>query len=125
MKRKVFLDQFRRRFVLRYIPTFSKYIDVLSTQSSFPFFSPRSDTPSVKESPPLYILSPCFHPSLPLVDQISDLLDVYPIRTFLKPLCVAIRLNITVHASLPYKCGKLVKCRAFNVVVLAFFSDIS
>ena len=63
--------------------------------------------------------------SLPLVDYVSDPLDACPIRTLLETLYVAIRLNITVHASFPHKYGQLVRCRTFNVVVTTFFSDIS
>ena len=39
------------------------------------------------------------------VDYVDDFLDVCPIRAFLENLCVAVRLNITVHASFPHKCG--------------------
>ena len=76
------------------------------------------------ESLPLYNL-PSFDPNLPLVDYVDDLLDACPIRALLETLCVAVRLNITNQASFPHKCGQLVKCRTFNMMVVAFFLDIS
>ena len=59
----------------------------------------------------------------PRVGQIVGV-DHCPISTFLKSLVVAVRLKITVQVSLPHKCGQLVRCRAFNAVVTAFFLDI-
>lgn len=73
---------------------------------------------------PLYSLH-SFDLSLPHVDYVDDLLDACPIRALLEILCVAVRLNTTVQVSFPYKCDQLVRCRTFNVVVAALFSDIS
>ena len=73
----------------------------------------------------LYTVLFLFNHSLPLVDGISNFLDACPIRTFLEPLYVAVRLDIIVQAPLLYKCGQLVRYRAFDIVVAAFFSDIS
>ena len=66
------------------------------------FFFCRLNAPSFMEAFPLYSLFLSFHLSLPLV-----------------------RLNITFQASFPHKCSQLVRCRAFNMVVVVFFSDIS
>ena len=66
-----------------------------------------------------------FHLSLPCVDQIAYLLDTCPISIFLKFLWVAVRLEVTIQVSLPYKCSQLVRCKAFNVVAVAFFIDTS
>ena len=76
------------------------------------------------ESLPLYSL-PSFDLSLPLVDYVDDHLDACPIRALLEILCITVRLNTTIHASFPHKCGQLVRCKTFNVVEVAFFSDIS
>ena len=73
----------------------------------------------------LYIVLFLFNPNLPLFDCISDLLDTCPIRALLETLCVVVRLNITIQASFPHKFGQLVRCRTFNVVVAAFFLNIS
>ena len=43
---------------------------------------------------------PFFHLSLPHVDQITNLLDIVPINTFLKSLWVAVKLEVTVQVSL-------------------------
>ena len=56
------------------------------------------------EAIPLYSLT-LLDPSSPLVDYVGDLLDACPIRTLLETLCVAVRLNVTVQASFPHKCG--------------------
>ena len=45
---------------------------------------------------------PFFNLSLPRVDQIANPLDICPISTFLKSLWVAVRLEVTIHVSLPY-----------------------
>ena len=66
-----------------------------------------------------------FNPSPPLVGHVDDLLDACPIRNLLEVLWVAVSWNILAHGSFPHKCGQLVRCWAFNVVVTAFFSDIS
>ena len=73
----------------------------------------------------LYIVLFLFNPSLPPVNCISDLLNTCHIKALLKPLCVAVKFSITIYASFPHKCGQLVRCRTFNVVVATFFSDIS
>ena len=65
------------------------------------------------------------HPHLPLVDLLDDLLDACPIQNLLKALWIAVNWDITIQVSFPYKCGQLVRCRALNVVVITFFSDIS
>ena len=77
------------------------------------------------EALPLYSLPFYLHPSLPLVNHVDDLLDACSIRTLLEALDVAVRLNIPVLAPFPHKCGQGIRCRIFNVVVAAFFSDIS
>ena len=76
------------------------------------------------ESIPLYSLT-LFDHSLPLVDYGGDSLDACPIKTFLETLYVAVRLNVTIQALFPRKCSQLVRCRTFNVMVAAFFLDIS
>ena len=44
-----------------------------------------------------FLYSPILlNPSLPPVNSVNDILDAYPIRTFLEYWCVAVRLNITV-----------------------------
>ena len=98
----------------------------LSTKCSFFFllFSQRFHAPFFVRTISLY--SPLFlYPSLPLVDLIGDLLDAYPIQNFLEALCIAINWDITFQVSFSYKCSQLVGCRAFNVVVATFFSNIS
>ena len=90
----------------------------------FFFFSLRLHAPFFTGAFPLYSLV-LFNPSLPLVDNVSDLLDACPIRTLLEALGVVVRLNILVLALFPHKCGQGIRCRTFNVVVAAFFSDIS
>ena len=72
-----------------------------------------------------YIVLFLFNPSLPHVDCLSDLLDACPIKALLEPLCVAVRLNITVQTLFPHKCSQLIRCKTFNVVIAAFFSYIS
>jgi len=52
-------------------------------------------------------------------------MDAYPIIALLEPLYIAVRLNITVQTSFLHKCSQLVRYKKFNVVVAAFFSDIS
>ena len=90
-----------------------------SSLSKYKMFSPRficfaSDSmPHFSRGSFLYIVIFLFNPSLPPVDCISDLLDACSIRALLEPLCVAVRLNITVQASFPHKCGQLVRCRTF------------
>ena len=76
------------------------------------------------ESLPFCSFTP-LDPNLPLVDDVDDLLYACPIKILLETLFVVVRLNITVQASFPHKCGQLVRCRIFNVVVAAFFSNIS
>ena len=120
LKRKILLNQIWGSYVLIFIPTVSKYKEFFSC--IFFFFFPSS--PVFMESLPLYSL-PSFDPSLPLVDYVDDLLDACPIRALLETLCVAMRLNTTVQASFPHKCGQLVRYRTFNVVVAAFLSDVS
>ena len=66
------------------------------------YFFCRLNAPFFMEAFSLYSLFLSFHLSLPLV-----------------------RLNITFQASFPHKCGQLVRCRVFNMVVVVFFSDIS
>ena len=65
------------------------------------------------------------HPSLPLVDLISDLLNACLVKNLLEVLWTAVNWDITVHVSFLHKCGQLVRCRAFNVVVVTFLPDIS
>ena len=89
---------------------------VCFSSDSIPHFSQRSF---------LYKVLFLFNLSLPPVDCISDLLDACPIKALLKPLCVTVRLNITIQASFPHKCGQLVRCRTFNVVVATFILDFS
>ena len=72
----------------------------------------------------LYTVIFLFNPNFPPIDYISDFMDVCPIKFFLEPLCVAVRLNVIVQISFPHKCGQLVRCRAFNVVIAVFFSNI-
>ena len=76
------------------------------------------------ESIPLYSLT-LFNPSLPLVDFVGDPLDACPIKTLLETLYVAVRLNMTVQVLFPHKCSQLIRCKTFNMVVAAFFLDIS
>ena len=66
-----------------------------------------------------------FNPSLLFVDCINDVLDACSIRALLEPLCVVVRLNLTVQVLFPHKCNQLVRCRTFNMVIVTFFSDIS
>ena len=89
------------------------------------FFFSQWFPPISHEGSFLYIVIFLFNPSLSSVDCISDLLDAYPIRALLEPLCVIARLNITAQASFPHKCDQLVSCKTFNVVVATFFLDIS
>ena len=89
------------------------------------FFFSQWFPPISHEGSFLYIVIFLFNPNLSSVDCISDLLDAYPIRALLEPLCVIARLNITAQASFPHKCGQLVSCKTFNVVVATFFLDIS
>ena len=75
---------------------------------------------------PFLLYSPSIlHPNLPFVDLIDDLLDACPIQNLLEILWIAVNWDITVQVSFPHKCDQLVRCRAFNVVVATFFSDIS
>ena len=89
---------------------------VCFSSDSIPHFSQRSF---------LYIVLFLFNLNFPLVDCISDLLDACPIKSLLNPLCVTVRLNITVQTSFPHKRGQLVRCRTFNVVIAAFILDFS
>ena len=73
---------------------------------------------------PLYSPS-IIHPNLPLVDLIDDFLDACPIQNLLEALWRAVNWDIIIHVSFPHKCGQLVRCKAFTVVVVAFFLDIS
>ena len=81
--------------------------------------------PLLSWRPSPYSLPLYLYPNLPLVDHVDDLLDACPIRTLLESLGVVVRLNIPVLALFPHKCGQGIRCRTFNVVVAAFFSDIS
>ena len=74
---------------------------------AFPFYSPS-----------------IFNPSLPLVNHVGDLLDVCLIRNLLEALWIAVNWDIIVQVSFPHKYGQLVRCRAFNVVVAAYFPNI-
>ena len=65
------------------------------------------------------------HPHLPLVDLLDDLLDVYPIQNPLEALWIVVNWDITVQVSFSHKCGQLIRCKAFNMVVIAFFPNIS
>ena len=65
------------------------------------------------------------HPHLPLVDLLDDLLDVYPIQNPLEALWIVVNWDITVQVSFSHKCGQLVRCKAFNMVVVGFFPNIS
>lgn len=123
LKLKIFLGQIRGGYVLIQIYDFWEYTEFLIHRVLF-FFLSQIQSLSVKESLPLYTHYPSPQLSLPLIDQVGDLLDAFPIRIFLKPLCVTVRLNTTIQASLPHKCGQLVRCRVFNVVIVAFFSYI-
>ena len=91
----------------------------------FFFFFVSDYIPHFSQESFLYIVLFLFNPSLPSVDCISDLLDACPIRALLEPLCVVVKLNITVQTSFSHKCGQLVRCRTFNVVIATFFSNIS
>ena len=93
--------------------------------SLFFFFFLSDYIPHFSRESFLYIVLFLFNPSLPSVDCISDLLDACPIRALLEPLCVVVKLNITVQTSFSHKCGQLVRCRTFNVVIATFFSNIS
>ena len=73
---------------------------------------------------PLYSPS-ILHPNLPLVDLIDDFLDACPIQNLLEALWRAVNWDIIIHVSFSHKCGQLVRCKAFTVVVIAFFLDIS
>ena len=98
----------------------------LSTRCSFfsLLFSQRFHAPFFVRAISLY--SPLFlYPILPLVDLVGDLLDACPIQNFLEVLCIAVNWDITVQVSFPHKCDQLVGYRTFNVVVAAFFSNIS
>ena len=92
--------------------------------SCFSFFL-RDYMPQFSQGSFLYIVLLPFNPSLPSVDCVSDLLDACPIRALLEPLCVVVRHNITIQASFPHKCSQFIRCRTFNVVVVALFTDIS
>ena len=100
----------------------------LSKYKMFPFsfvcFSSDS-IPHFSYTSFLYIVLFLFNLSFPPVDCISDLLDACPIKALLNPLCVTVRLNITVQTSFPHKCSQFVRCRTFNVVVAAFILDFS
>ena len=65
------------------------------------------------------------HPNLPLVDFIGDLLDACPIKKLLKALWIVVNWNIIVQVSFSHKCSQLIKCKAFKMMVAAFFPDIS
>ena len=73
---------------------------------------------------PLYSPS-ILHPNLPLVDLIDDFLDACPIQNLLEALWRAVNWDIIIHVSFLHKCGQLVRCKAFTVVVIAFFPNIS
>ena len=98
----------------------------LSTRCSFGFlfFPLWLHAIFFMESFPLYSPS-ILNPSLPLVDQVGDPLDACPIRNLLEALWIAVNWDITVQVSFSHKCGQLVRFRAFNVVVVAFFPNIS
>ena len=88
------------------------------------FFHPRL--------PPLFFMGVfplygpfIFNPSLPLVNHVGDLLDACPIRNILEALWVVVNWDIFVQESFLHKCDQLVRCRTFNMVVAAFFPDIS
>ena len=89
----------------------------------YSFFSFRSSTPFFMGAISLY--SPIlFNPNLPLVDHVGNLLDACPIRNLLEVLWVAVSWDILAQGLFPHKCGQLVRCKIFNAVVAAFFSDI-
>ena len=100
-------------------PSLSKY----KAFFSFSPFLPRFPTLFFIGGISLY--SPIlFNPNLQLVDHIGNLLNACPIINFLEALWVAVNWDILAQGSFPHKCGKLVRCRTFNVVVATFFSDI-
>ena len=80
------------------------FLDLYKYSSSWlhsGFFSGSFHHPPVRE------FFPSIFPSLlylnsPRVDQIANLLDICPIRIFLKFLWVVVRLKITVQISLPH-----------------------
>ena len=94
------------------------------TFSCFSFFL-RDYMPQFSQGSFLYIVLLPFNPNISSVDCVNDLLNACPIRALLEPLYIAVRLNVTVQTSFPHKCGQMVRCRTFNVVVATFFSDIS
>ena len=96
-----------------------------STRCSFLFFLPSPITCLFfMRAFPLYSPS-ILHPNLPLVDLIDDLLDACPIQNLLEALWRAVNWDIIIRVSFPHKCGQLVRCKVFTVVVVAFFPNIS
>ena len=108
-----------------YSTRYSLSLSLSLSLSHFSFFLPFFIS-QFSQGSFLYIVLLPFNPSLPSVDCVSDLLDACPIRALLEPLYIAVRLNATIQASFPHKCGQMVRCRTFNVVVVTvFFSNIS
>ena len=83
------------------IDIFQTYTNISSSWLQSGFLSGFLMIHFVMESFSFYTPFP-FHLSLPHVDQITNLLDIVPINTFLKSLWVAVKLEVTVQVSLPH-----------------------
>ena len=72
----------------------------------------------------LYSSSP-LHLSLPPVDFLGNPLDACPIKALLEAMRGVVSWDDTIQVSFLHKCGQLIWCSAFNVVVTISFPDIS
>ena len=98
LKRKTLLCQIREWYVLVYISQTYTNVQVLG----YKVVSFLSLPPHCNGILSLLYSFTFSHLSLALVDQITNLLDTCPIKTFLKNVWVAVRLEVTVEASPPH-----------------------